>query len=167
MYFLALIIGYALFYFAAYFLYPYFFEGRAVKPTDRSWISIVVIVLAFFAAYSASAVIQDLQLRNRVLHAFGGGFLASLICWLAVRDSRLRIGRFRFFVFTFLLVMTLGVANEIAEYFLQGRTGMVFATDVNDTWLDLLSNAVGALLGWACLTPFVARTEVAKKGIPR
>ncbi len=54
-----------------------------------------------------------MELSNRVLHVFGGGFLAFLICFLAALDSRVRIRRFQFFLFSFLIVIALGVANEI------------------------------------------------------
>jgi hypothetical protein len=38
-----------------------------------------------------------------------------------------------------------------------------FAGNVNDTWLDLLSNVVGALLSAACFVPFIDTPAIDKK----
>jgi hypothetical protein len=104
--------------------------------------------------YFVSFRVTDWELGNRLLHIFGGGFLSFLICFFAVKDSELSISSFQFFSFSFLLVITLGVGNEILEFFLQNYAHFSFAQNVNDTWLDLISNAFGAIIAMACLTPF-------------
>ncbi len=157
MYLLALTAAFYLAYFALYFLFPYFFEGKTRKLTKKSVGSVIGIVLFSFAVFVASAAIDNAELSNRVLHVFGGGFLSFLICFLAVRDSGLKLPRFRFFLFSFLIVIALGSFNEIAEYFLQNYLRFGFARNVNDTWLDLMSNVTGALIASAVLVPRIKK----------
>lgn len=158
MYYLLLItIGLCLVYVLFYFLFPLFFKNTAVSLNRRSLHSIIYIIICSFLVYAASIRIADQELSNRILHVFGGGFLSFLICFFAVKDSKLSIGRFQFFLFSFLVVISLGVVNEILEFFLQNYMHFTFAPNINDTWLDLMSNAVGALLAAACLTPFIKR----------
>ena len=106
------------------------------------------IIIAVFVTYN----IPNEFWANRFLHAFGGGFLLYMICYSVMKDHQLTIDHFRFFVFSFLVVTSLGVANEMMELFLQTTTHLVFADSVTDTWLDLLSNIVGITLGAVLLS---------------
>ncbi len=145
-------------YFVLLFLFPYFFRQPLPRVARRSVQSLayVVIVTSFF--FIVSAVVPDEDFGNRILHSLGGGFVAMLICFYAARDSKVRISKFQFFVLSFLLVTALGVGNEIAEFFGQNYAGLVFAPNINDTWLDLISNTVGLLLCEAFVVPlFPAR----------
>jgi glycopeptide antibiotics resistance protein len=94
---------------------------------------------------------------------FGGGFLSLLICFLATRNSKTSLSKFQFFIISSLIVSTMGVANEIIEFLLQNYTNLdfTFAQTINDTWLDLISNTIGALLGAILLTPFVRSRKIA------
>lgn len=162
MYFFLMVSGFCLVYGFLYVLFPLFFRGHFAALTKRSVLSIVCIVLIWIAVWHISGQISDLDWSNRFLHVFGGGFLSFLVCFLVVADSKLAIGKFRFFVFSFLIVLSLGVANEILEYFLQEFTSLSFANTANDTWMDLISNAVGALIAGVGLVPFVRSAEQGK-----
>ncbi len=146
---------YSVSYFALLFLFPYFFEGRkfsigSSKKSLRSVGIILSLVLVFFVfMYN----IPDPIISNRVEHALCGGFLAFVICFLAARDSKVRINKFQFFLFSALLVTALGVGNEIAEFIVQNTTSLVMSSYINDTWLDLISNTTGLLVAAAFLTP--------------
>ncbi len=164
MYLLFLMVGFGLTYALLHFLFSFFFEDAGVRRVqDRiSFFSMAGIMCLNLLVFLISHAVPDRELGNRVLHVFGGGFLAFLVCFLVVRDSGLRIGRFRFFVFSFLLTVALGVANELVEFLLQRYFWVVFAQTLTDTWLDLLSNVFGALIAAACLVPFVKSGKAAR-----
>jgi len=155
MYLLIITAGLCLTYFVLYFLFSIFFKNSTTVLNSKAMVSVLYIVLGSFLSYVVSTNISNLQLANRVLHALGGGAVGMLICFLVVRDSKLKINRFQFFVFSFLIVMTLGIANETIEYFLQTYAHYIFAPTPTDTWLDLISNLTGALAAGVILTPFV------------
>ena len=155
MYLFLVLLGWIVTYFSLYFLFPYFFNGAAPALSRRSWYSIIGTVAFSAFIFAASSNIRDPELSNRILHIFGGGFLSFLVCFLAVKDSGLNIGRFQFFVFSFLVVLSLGAVNEMLEYVLQNYFNFSFAKTANDTWLDLISNSAGALIAGVFLTPFI------------
>lgn len=157
MYLVLLTVGLCLAYPALHALYSLFFEGKLAPMRSGAAVSVLAVACFSLAVFFVSAAVPDAETSNRILHVFGGGFLAFAICFLVVRDAGLRIGRFRFLVFSFLVVMALGVANEILEYFLQTYFRFGFARDVDDTWLDLVSNVVGAAIAAAIFTPLVDR----------
>jgi len=145
----ALCIGY----FILLRLFPYFF-GQNVPPQRRSpWFPLAYIVTFSALVYAVNFSLPDPELANRILHVFGGGFLGFSVCFLAARDSGVRISKFQFFLFSTLIVLALGTANELLEFFLQEYAGLISATSVTDTWLDLSSNVVGAILASMCLVP--------------
>ena len=155
MYLLLIAFCYSIAYLLLWFLFPAFFEGSIDRPHRRSLRSIGSIVLLSLLVSVISMQIKDLELSNRFLHAFGGGFLSFFVCFLVVKDTRITISRFQFFVFSFLVVIALGVGNEILEYILQNYTPLSFAKTANDTWLDLISNCVGALIAAVPLVYFI------------
>jgi drug/metabolite transporter superfamily protein YnfA len=152
---LTITLGLCLCYFALFFALPLFFEKEIVKISKKSVISISAIILFSLFVYYLNSVILDSEIANRVLHAFGGGFLAFMVCFLVVKDGRFPITKFQFIIFTVLFVTALGVANEIIEFFLQNYAGMVMANSINDTWLDLVSNLFGVIIAGIVFTPFV------------
>jgi hypothetical protein len=160
-YLLTLTVALCVSYFIFYRLYYYFFKNSTPPPitASRSLISLLYIAVTSIAVYIVSYQIPNEQLGNRLIHAIGGGFLTYIIAFLAVKDSRLQINKTRFFIFTFLLVMTLGVFNEIVEFFLQNYFNFQAAPNINDTWLDLISNTVGILLAAAIFTPFLGKSR--------
>lgn len=134
----------------------HFFEWE--KPNfqiRRSLRSLGLIFLTAGVVFIAMNLVDDRQLANRIEHAFGGGFLAFLMCYLVARDMGRPITRFQFFVLGFLVVTALGVANEIFEFFAQEYYGIILAKNLDDTWLDLISNTVGAFIGAAIFVPML------------
>lgn len=160
MFYLAfLAVSFSLTYAVLFFLFPLFFANRLARPTPRSAASLAMIFAALLAVFIVVGAIHDHDrvLANRVLHALGGGFLSFFICWLVVRDTRLVIGRFQFLLFSTLIVTTLGVGNEILEFFFAIYLRVNFQSDGFDTWLDLISNAVGTGFGALVFAPLLRR----------
>jgi hypothetical protein len=146
-------------------VFNYFFAHKTVPIPYKAVSSITLIFFLSLIGYAIAFKIHDIELANRIMHGFGGGFLAFLVCYLAVRDSELKISRFQFFVFSFLLVTAMGVANEILECILQQYGGLRSATSVTDTWYDLISNTVGILIAAAFLVPFISKLKSSKPWI--
>jgi hypothetical protein len=142
------------FYFILLSLLPIFFGQKVISPRRKPFLSIIVIIGFSVLAYALSYSIQNIDLSDRVLHILGGGFAGFLVCFFAVRDSRISINKFQFFLFSALIVIALGVANELAEFVMQYYNVLISATTVEDTWLDLASNVVGIFIASACLVPF-------------
>jgi len=135
-------------------LLHYFFSSTMRPVSAARWLKSGGMILALsLAVYAISMSIEDIETGNRIIHAFGGGFLAYMACYLAARDTGLHVSKIRFFIFCFMLVMTLGIFNEVVEYVMQNHFHFTAAPNVNDTWLDLISNIVGTLIAAIWLTP--------------
>lgn len=155
LYLMVITAGLCAAYVALIFFFPFFFQIKSSKVSKRSIVrSLFALILLSIAGYAVAFSIPDLELGNRVLHGFGGGFMAFFACFLAAKDSRLPIDRVRFFILCALIVTALGVANELAELFLERCCGLPLPETLDDTWLDLMSNTVGLLLASACFVPF-------------
>lgn len=100
------------------------------------------------------SLIPDRVLANRFLHTFGGGFLVVLVCFLAIKDSNTTVNKFQFFIISISMAALFGTANEILEFILQNLLGLTAAYTINDTWLDLISNTIGSIIGVIALMPF-------------
>lgn len=158
MFYLAfLLVSFWLTYAALFFLFPLFFANRLPRPSARSAASLAMILAALLAVFIIVVAVPDRTLGNRLLHALGGGFLSFFVCYLVVRDTKLAIGRFQFLVFGALVVTALGVGNEILEFFFALWLRVNFQSDGFDTWLDLISNAVGTALGAIVFVPLLRR----------
>lgn len=97
-------------------------------------------------------LINNPELANRYQHAIGGGFLGTLVSYLALRDAKIKLNTLQMILLIGLIVNTLGIFNEIAEFFFQANTGFIFNDNLYDTWLDLTSNLFGIILGSALIT---------------
>lgn len=159
LYVVAMVLMQGSIYFALYFFIPYLVAQKPVALSRRSFYSVMLIVVSSGAAAYIASVITDPALANRFLHAIGGGFLAMLICFLAARDSRASMSQFQRISISLLISTFLGVGNEIAEFLLQSITGFPFTDSLTDTWLDLISNTVGAALAALCLTPLFKKPK--------
>ena len=148
------LIVYPFTYLVLFFLFPYFFGQPPTRVSWRSVPSVVFIMLLSLLFFAISAAVPDEELSNRMLHVLAGGLTAFLVCFLAMRDSKVKITKFQFIVFGALMVIAMGVANEVVEFFGQNYTTLIFAQNINDTWLDLISNTVGIIIGTICLMPF-------------
>jgi hypothetical protein len=133
--------------------FPLFFHQPFRPFARKSPISLLIIAGFCALTYTVSVSIADPELGNRVLHTFGGGVAGMLACFLAARDSGIKITRFQFFVLSALIVLALGIGNEMIEFMLQSSGIRVFARTADDTWLDLASNGVGILFAVICLLP--------------
>ena len=158
MYLAFITLGLCTAYFFLEHLFNLFFERHLAHVSRRNIGSVVTIILSSLFVYFIAYIIPDVELANRFLHMIGGGFLSVMVCFLVVKDSRIHISKFQFFVFSFFIVTALGVGNEIMEFILQNYFSLVAATTINDTWLDLISNLMGILAGSICFTPFIADT---------
>ena len=142
---------------AAYFILLKFlprFFAQEITRSRRNFLFPLLFILIFSAvAYAVSYALPDPEIGNRVLH-ISGGFAGFLTCFFATRDSGVRINKFQFFVCSALIVLALGVANELLEFFLQEYVGIISAATVTDTWLDLASNTIGIILASMCSVPF-------------
>jgi len=112
----------------------------------------IITVWMIIIYFCTTSVIQDKFWANRVLHAVGGGFNIVLIASLALKDFKIKLPLPQIIIIVFMLATTLGVFNEIIEFFLQQALGWKFATIIEDTWLDLVSNLVGTILGLTSLS---------------
>lgn len=135
-----------------------FFHNAPPRLTRRAIRSILLVLVCIAAGYALSFVIPSAFWANRVLHAIAGGVAAVLLCFCVLRDLSITPSRFQFFILTFCIVMTLGVANELAELALYTYVSDAFTPGRIDTWFDLLSNVIGAGSALAVLTPLVRRS---------
>jgi uncharacterized membrane protein YhaH (DUF805 family) len=156
---IAMVGIYVVAYFGIRWFLPFFFRQPSANTDLRAWRSVALITVLSSTVFYLSSIIPDLALSNRFLHAIGGGFLAMLVCFLASRDSSIKISKFQLISISFLVTTFLGVGNELAEFALQSITGFPFTDSLTDTWLDLTSNTVGALLCALCLVPFFGRSK--------
>lgn len=163
MYLFSVTLSLCLAYFILYFFLPKFFNIKLQKIEIHSLFSVAIIFIVSLVGYFIYFLIPDAELSNRFLHGFGGGFMAFLVCFLVVRDLKMPINKFQFAVISILIVTALGVANELLEFFLQVFAGFTFAPDVNDTWLDLLSNTVGIIIAAFAFTPLVNKKTFVDK----
>ncbi len=158
MYLFAVTFGLCFVYYFLEHVFNLFFERHLAHLSKRSVGSVVTIIFVSLLGYFLVTLIPDPDTGNRVLHMLGGGFLAIMVCFLVVKDSRIRMTKFQFFVFSFFVVTALGVGNEILEFFLQNYAGLEASATINDTWLDLISNTAGIIAGSICFTPFITDT---------
>lgn len=157
MYLLFLIISYCFAYFVLLWLYTYFFKNEWPAISRNAARSVCIIGVTVFITITLSLSIPDTQLSNRTLHALGGGFCAVLLCFLVAEDVGYSTTRFQFIVWSALIVTALGTVNELLEFFLQTTTQLTFASTINDTWLDLLSNTIGMMVGVSIFAPLVKK----------
>lgn len=154
MYILFITIGLGFIYRFLFYFFPLFFN-QDVKNKKTDFLSSFLIIAALsLIIYFAASYLPNEWWGNRLLHFMGGGFLPFLVCFLAAKNSGQQITRFQFLVFSMLVVMALGIGNEIIEFFLQHYFHLTFARTVDDTWLDLASNLLGTISGAALFTPF-------------
>ena len=147
--------GLCIAYFAVRWTFSQFFDGAVSLKNQSLYRSLLIIAFSSIAASFISYTIVDKELNNRVLHFLGGGCTAFLLCFLAVKDSKIKITKFQFFVFSALLVTAMGVGNELIEFYIQSHYDVISAQSVFDTWRDLASNTLGIFVAGALLVPFL------------
>lgn len=163
MYLAAVTLALCASYFVILEIYALFFNGAWMKPPASCVRSVGAIFVLVLAGYAVALVIPDLELGNRFLHSVVGGLLTFMICFLAVRDGGFRITRFQFVVMSALIVTALGVLNEHLEFFLQTYVRVLFYSNPNDTWLDLISNSLGIIAGAIIFTPWLYKAKTSQQ----
>lgn len=123
-----------------------FFDHRIEIKNNIKTSSILIILLLSIILGFIIFAIRDEELANRFQHAIFGGTLFSSSLFLSLKDSKVKINLWKSSVIIFLLTTTFGVFNELLEFWLQSFLPIRFATSIEDTWLDLASNAVGILV---------------------
>lgn len=154
MYPLLIIAVFCTAYLFLHFFFPLFFHGHTTSFRKSSFLFLGLVILGYAVVWYITSQIVDVNVSNRILHIFGGGFLAFFMCFLISIDTKIRVDRFRLFTFILFVVLSLGVANEMMEYVLGLYTPLTFADTADDTRLDLISNCVGAVLAIIMLIPF-------------
>lgn len=143
LFFIAVALGMS--YFLLSFIFSKFFsQPLADKSLKKIYPVASIVILSIII--SASTLEMPTGLDNRLLHAFGGGLMVVLVCFLATKNLQSGISRFQFAVISTLTATAFGVANELLEFFLQSYFSLVANTGLNDTWLDLTSNTVGIMI---------------------
>ncbi len=137
--------------------YPHVLFHASMKSSSPVFSSLMCIVVLSGVGYGIVEYIPDYELGNRFLHAYGGGFMVTLVALLAVRDGGFPFTRLNTVFFTLVLVTLLGTVNELAEYALTHLIAMEFLTSFEDTWRDLASNTTGAVIGLLTIPYFINR----------
>ncbi len=157
MYLAVVAVGFCAMYFVLSYALAHFFEWERPTFSLKTLYSISAILVTAGAILVLMHYIDDRELANRVEHTLGGGFLGFLVCYLVARDAAKKITHFQLLILGFLVVTTLGVGNEIIEFVAQEHFGIAFAKNLNDTWLDLVSNTLGVLIAALFFVPLFAR----------
>lgn len=151
-------LGLGLAYFPVSFILARLFASNKTHSWKKLMFSFVIIMVSSLLISAISLTVPH-GLDNRFLHAFGGGFMAVLVCFISFKNHDFKMSRFQFAIMAILLGMAFGTANEMFEFFLQSNFGLVANASLNDTWLDLASNTVGMFIALPLLLPFV-RTRI-------
>lgn len=164
LYLLLITIGICVEYVGMFYLFPYLFSQKTYSLGKENIKSLIYIVCISLLSYFVYYLIPDGEFENRVLHGLSGGFVSIVACFFAAKDlqvfKQFSVNRIQYFVFSFLVVMFLGIVNEIAECFLQNVFGFIAAATINDTWFDLMSNLIGALTALVVTIPFIEAKKI-------
>lgn len=153
-YLLAAAIGLGLSYFLISFIFTKFFASSKAGSFKRSALSFAVITF-FSILISAISLTMPHGPDNRFLHAFGGGFMIVLICFLSFKDHGFKMSRIQFSLMSVFLAMAFGTGNELLEFFLEKNFDLAANAGVYDTWLDLTSNTIGMFIALPLFLRFV------------
>lgn len=149
---------YTVTYGALYVLLPLLHDRPIPRLRWASVVSVVGIALLIQVVFIVTSQMTDRELGNRLLHMIGGGVLGFVLYARVVSDAHIPLNRLQFFVYGFLIISTLGVLNEHLEFFLQATGLRVFMWSMTDTWRDLASNSLGAVVVGLPLT-FIHRSQ--------
>lgn len=148
---------FALVYGALLYITPYLLERGVRAGSIRSLLCIVALSLIFS---SFSMLFPEWSFGNRLQHALGGGALMVFVVYRVLVDTQIRIRPLQFVVLSVLIATSAGVAYELLEFLGEMLTQMSFQSGTYDTWLDLLSNSVGALLAASIAAYAVHRESI-------
>jgi hypothetical protein len=143
MYFLIMLIGYALTYPLVTIFLQYFF-GQQISLARLSPRHLIYVAIFVVATLALVASLPDPALANRIQHAFAGAFAVTALSYIAWLASGVSLSKFQFFCLACLLASCFGIANELLESIMQIQGRHIFADSIEDTWYDLWANSVGA-----------------------
>lgn len=158
-YLLAAAVGLSLAYLPVSFVFRKFFASSKNHLLKKSILSFLIIA-ATSILISAISLTMPHGPDNRFLHAFGGGFMIVLVCFLSCKNHGFNISKFQFAIIALLLGTAFGTVNELLEFFLESNFDLATNTSLNDSWLDLTSNTVGIFIALPVFLPFVRPTTV-------
>jgi hypothetical protein len=122
---------------------------RPVKYMEHAaWIG--AALFAQLIASIASIIISG-QAGNFVLHAVGGGVASTMMYIYLVKTFEVKVSWRIEIAMLFAFASSLGVMNELAEYFIEIVFGLIMSVDTRDTWRDFVANTSGAIAAWAML----------------
>jgi len=75
-------------------------------------------------------------------HFVGGGFISALYYIYFIRELKVRLPIFVYFLVLYAFVSMMGVTNELLEF--TATRLHLYSLDGTDTWWDLLANTLGA-----------------------
>lgn len=87
---------------------------------------------------------------NFLLHASGGASATFLFVYV-FKTLRIKFNWRLTLLLLFVFVSTLGVMNELAEYFFEILGYGTFSDDTHDTWRDFVANTTGMIVAWTTL----------------
>lgn len=155
MYLLLLIPAYVIVYFLLIWWFQRFFNIN--EKSKYNWNHVLIILSIYFVVLYWISNIENHELANRIQHAIWWWFLIVVISYFSIIASKVKITRFQFVFLWFFIATTFGVVNELAESIFQNVYGINFANNINDTWLDLWANSIGAVLWIIIFTNFVKK----------
>ncbi|MDP3956140.1 MAG: hypothetical protein Q8Q18_02765 [bacterium] len=156
-YLLVIALGLCAMYTLCLVIVPVFFKEAHSAKDSFSLRSVAVILATYTMVVYVVFAQRDVEWGNRLLHTFGGGLCAYLAYALAVRDAKMSQSRWRLVFFGVLVITSLGVINELAEFALSYVVDYEFARNIFDTWFDLTSNTIGLSIGALIMLPVMKK----------
>lgn len=154
-------IGICVEYVGMYYLFPYLLSQKTFRFDKEQIKSIGILIMLSLISYGIYYFIPNEDIANRFLHGISGGFVSLIAVFYATKDLQkfngFIVNKFQYALIGFLIVMSLGIVNEIFECYLQNTFAIIAAATINDTWFDLISNAGGALLALIITIPLLKR----------
>lgn len=157
MYWILLVSWYVVSYLFFSIFLQLFFQKK-IEVTIR-FIHIISIFLLLFLMLLWVQSIPSPEWWNRFQHAFWGGFLIVFILFLSQKVSKVTLTKFQFISLGILFATLFWVWNEVLEYFLQEYFDMIFTYHLYDTWLDLISNTVWAIIWVSVFSLFLQKNK--------
>lgn len=123
---------------------PRFFRHYSHEKQARLWLY-AAGALFCIAYYLPSPIIDGMD-THFLTHFIGGGIFCSVLLVYVMKATGARYSAIQYGIRLFVLVSTLGVMNELAEFLLV-KTNIADITLADTSW-DLVTNTLGALTGW-------------------
>lgn len=137
---------------------------RRVSLTEQwHWLAALVTIQVTAKLISLSLGNSHPLLANIELHSVGGGVVSACAFFYLSRTFKLRVNYRLELVLVFSLAAGMGVLNEISEFVMELLHLGIFSMDTHDTWRDLTSNSVGAIVGWLVIRCLVSLRKQLQK----